>query len=70
MIDALMRILKINPVTSFWPIENLNGLLRQSVEAKFTRSHTFYNIGEPSDTIYFIKDGEVEVKLRKDSNNI
>ena len=54
-------LIKSIPLTYGWSEENCNGILRQIKEAKYKRNQIIYDIGDSSEYIYIIKEGEVEV---------
>lgn len=60
-----MDFLKSNPLTGNWPNEHLAGLMRQSKGFVYGKGHEVYKPGDPSDAIYFIREGEIEVKKAK-----
>lgn len=56
-----LKFIKSVPITKEWPHANIAGLLRHAKPLQLTRNYVFYNIGDPVEYIYFIKQGEVEV---------
>lgn len=44
-----------------WNSESLVSLMYQSTLTTYKRNDVVYNIGDPCDFIYFVKQGEVEV---------
>lgn len=44
-----------------WNSESFVSLMYQSTLTTYKRNDVVYNIGDPCDFIYFIKQGEVEV---------
>ena len=56
-----LEFLKQIPLTKEWSNMSLISLLRQCKTSQLTKNNVVYNIGDPIDCVYFIKQGEIEV---------
>lgn len=56
-----VEFFQATPVTSKWPFESVIALSYLSKRAQYQKNQCIYDIGDPCDNIYFIKDGEVEI---------
>lgn len=58
-----LEFLKAIPLTKEWSNMSLISLLRQCKTVQLTKNNIVYNIGDPVDCVYFIKQGEIEVSI-------
>ena len=57
----MLNFFKSTPLTKDWPSSSLVGLLRHAKLQNMAMNSVIYDFGSPSNQIYFIKRGEVEV---------
>lgn len=59
--EETLELLKSIPLTKEWSNMSLISLLRQCKTLHLIKNNVVYNIGDPVDCVYFIKQGEIEV---------
>ena len=59
-----MKMLRAMPLLEGWWDENLNGLMRQMRVVPLVRNDILYDIGDPSDHVFIVKSGEIEVNFQ------
>ena len=57
----MLTFFKTTSLTRDWPYSSIGGLMRHFKAVKFARNHVIYSFGDPIESIYFVKSGEVEV---------
>jgi CRP-like cAMP-binding protein len=60
----MLNFFKSTPLTKDWPSSSLVGMMRHSKVYNMAVNNVVYDFGDPSNQIYFIKQGEVEVCYR------
>jgi signal-transduction protein with cAMP-binding, CBS, and nucleotidyltransferase domain len=60
--QKMMSMLRAIPILAGWRDENLEGLIRQMKVSSFVRKDVVYDIGDPTDHLFIVKSGEIEVQ--------
>ena len=57
-----MNLFRQSQIMHDWPTDNLAGMISQGIERRFLRGELVYAPGDSRTEVYFIKEGEVEVR--------
>jgi CRP-like cAMP-binding protein len=63
--QKIMKMLKAMPLLDGWRDENFFGLIRQMKVVPLVRNDIIFDVGDPCDQVFIVKNGEVEVNKKK-----